>query len=140
MRARVARSTGQQAARRDDAPSAGRAACCPVLRATRARIPRGRASRAVCVREWREALGNKLLVGMTLLPPVVILAAGIIAVAAAAVNPPSERDVQALYAAAPAVQGSDPMEAGQGFIATYFLILFMLIPTVGPLTMAIYSV
>src|SRR5207248_3142327 len=26
--------------------------------------------RAVCVREWREALGNKLLVGMTLLPPV----------------------------------------------------------------------
>src|SRR5207248_896443 len=49
--------------------------------------------RAVCVREWREALGNKLLVGMTLLPPVVILAAGIIAVAAAAVNPPSERDV-----------------------------------------------
>ena len=25
--------------------------------------------RAVCVREWREALGNKLLVGMTLLPP-----------------------------------------------------------------------
>ena len=96
--------------------------------------------RAVCVREWREALGNKLLVGMTLLPPVIILAAGIVAVAAAAVNPPSERDVQALYAAAPAVQGLDPKEAIQGFIATYFLILFMLIPTVVPLTMAIYSV
>jgi len=96
--------------------------------------------RAVCVREWREALANKLLVGMTLLPPFVILAAGITAVAAAAVNPPSERDVQALYAAAPAVQGMDPKEAVQGFIATYFLILFMLIPTVVPLTMAIYSV
>lgn len=96
--------------------------------------------RAVCVREWREALGNKLLVGMTLLPPIVILAAGIVAVAAAAANPPSERDVQALYAAAPAVQGLDPSEAIQGFIATYFLILFMLIPTVVPLTMAIYSV
>ena len=96
--------------------------------------------RAVCVREWREALGNKLLVGMTLLPPAVILAAGIIAVGAAAVNPPSDRDVQALYAAAPAVQGLDPKEAIQGFIATYFLILFMLIPTVVPLTMAIYSV
>jgi len=96
--------------------------------------------RAVCVREWKEALGNKLLVGMTLLPPLVILAAGIVAVGAAAVNPPSERDVQALYAAAPAVQGLDPTEAVQGFIATYFLILFMLIPTVVPLTMAIYSV
>ncbi len=96
--------------------------------------------RAVCVREWREALGNKLLVGMTLLPPLVILAAGIGAVAAAAANPPSQRDVQALYAAAPAVQGLDPVEAVQGFIATYFLILFMLIPTVVPLTMAIYSV
>ena len=96
--------------------------------------------RAVCVREWREALSNKLLVGMTLLPPLVILAAGIVAVAAAAVNPPSERDVQALYAAAPAVAGLDPKEAVQGFIATYFLILFMLIPTVVPLTMAIYSV
>ena len=96
--------------------------------------------RAVCVREWREALSNRLLVGMTLLPPIVILAAGIVAVAAAAVNPPSERDVQALYAAAPAVQGLDPKEAVQGFIATYFLILFMLIPTVVPLTMAIYSV
>jgi ABC-2 type transport system permease protein len=96
--------------------------------------------RAVCVREWKEALGNKLLVGMTLLPPVVILAAGIVAVGAAAVNPPSDRDVQALYAAAPAVQGLDPKEAIQGFIATYFLILFMLIPTVVPLTMAIYSV
>ena len=96
--------------------------------------------RAVCVREWREALGNKLLVGMTLLPPVVILIAGIGAVAAAAVNPPSDRDVQALYAAAPAVAGLDPKEAVQGFIATYFLILFMLIPTVVPLTMAIYSV
>jgi ABC-2 type transport system permease protein len=96
--------------------------------------------RTVCVREWREALANKLLVGMTLLPPLVILGAGIVAVAAAAVNPPSERDVQALYAAAPAVQGMDPKEAVQGFIATYFLILFMLIPTVVPLTMAIYSV
>ncbi len=96
--------------------------------------------RAVCVREWREALGNKLLVGMTLLPPVVILIAGIGAVAAAAVNPPSDRDVQALYAAAPAVAGLDPKDAVQGFIATYFLILFMLIPTVVPLTMAIYSV
>jgi ABC-2 type transport system permease protein len=96
--------------------------------------------RAVCVREWREAMSNKLLVGMTLLPPLVILAAGIVAVAAAAVNPPSERDVQALYAAAPAVVGLDPKEAVQGFIATYFLILFMLIPTVVPLTMAIYSV
>src|SRR5581483_3953510 len=40
--------------------------------------------RAVCIREWKEALGNRLLVGMTLLPPVVILAAGIVAVAAAA--------------------------------------------------------
>jgi len=96
--------------------------------------------RTVCVREWREALSNKLLVGMTLLPPLVILAAGIVAVGAAAVNPPSERDVQALYAAAPAVQGLDPKEAVQGFIATYFLILFMLIPTVVPLTMAIFSV
>ena len=48
--------------------------------------------RAVCVREWREALGNKLLVGMTLLPPVVILATGVLAVGAAAINPPSERD------------------------------------------------
>jgi ABC-2 type transport system permease protein len=96
--------------------------------------------RAVCVREWREAMSNKLLVGMTLLPPLVILAAGVVAVAAAAVNPPSERDVQALYAAAPAVVGLDPKEAVQGFIATYFLILFMLIPTVVPLTMAIYSV
>ena len=48
--------------------------------------------RAVCVREWREALANKLLVGMTLLPPVIILLAGIAAVGAAAVNPPNERD------------------------------------------------
>ena len=48
--------------------------------------------------------------------------------------------MQALYAAAPAVAGLDPREAVQGFIATYFLILFMLIPTVVPLTMAIYSV
>ena len=96
--------------------------------------------RAVCVREWHEALGNKLLVGMTLLPPVVILATGIGAVAAAAFNPPNEGDVRALYAAAPAAAGLDPTEAVQGFIATYFLILFMLIPTVVPLTMAIYSV
>src|SRR5213594_59029 len=96
--------------------------------------------RAVCVREWREAIGNKLLVGMTLLPPVVILGTGVLAVAAAAINPPSERDIQALYAAAPAAAGLEPREAVQGFIATYFLILFMLIPTVVPLTMAIYSV
>jgi ABC-2 type transport system permease protein len=108
---------------------------------TAARRPdRGTLVRAVCIREWREALSNKLLVGMTLLPPIIILFAGIVAVAAAAVNPPSERDVQALYAAAPAVQGLDPKDAVQGFIATYFLILFMLIPTVVPLTMAIYSV
>ncbi len=96
--------------------------------------------RTICVREWREALGNRLLVGMTLLPPVVILLAGIVAVATAAIYPPSERDVQAIYAAAPAVVGLDPKEAVQGIIATYFLILFMLIPTVVPLTVAIYSV
>jgi len=47
-----------------------------------ARTPeRGTLVRAVCVREWREALGNRLLVAMTLLPPIVILAAGIGAVA-----------------------------------------------------------
>jgi ABC-2 type transport system permease protein len=34
----------------------------------------------------------------------------------------------------------DPKEAVQGLIAQYFLILFMLIPTVVPLTIAIYSV
>ncbi|HET8568223.1 MAG TPA: ABC transporter permease subunit [Candidatus Limnocylindria bacterium] len=96
--------------------------------------------RAICVREWRESIGNKLLVGMTLLPPVVILAAGIGAVWAAAIYPPSERDVAALYSAAPAMRGLDPKDAVQGIIATYFLILFMLIPTVVPLTVAIYSV
>lgn len=105
----------------------------------------GRASRgtiigAVCGREWREALGNKLLVGMTLAPPLVILISGIFAVAAAAIYPPSERDLRAIYAAAPAVAGLDPKEAVQGLIAQYFLILFMLIPTVVPLTIAIYSV
>ena len=95
---------------------------------------------SVCAREWREALGNKLLVGMTLFPPLVILGAGIVAVWAAALNPPSEKDLQAIYAAAPAVQGLDPTQAVQGIIAQYFLILFMLIPTVVPLTIAIYSV
>lgn len=94
----------------------------------------------VCRREWREFLSNRLLVAMTLLPPMVILAAGIGAVAAAAVNPPSARDIEAIYAAAPAVAGLDPAEAVQGIIAQYFLILFMLIPTVVPLTIAIYSV
>lgn len=96
--------------------------------------------RAVCAREWREAIGNRLLVAMTLLPPVVILLTGIGAVAAAAIYPPSEGDVEALYAASPAIRGLDPTEAVQGIIATYFLILFMLIPTVVPLTVAIYSV
>ena len=96
--------------------------------------------RTVCVREWRESLGNKLLVGMTVFPPLVILAAGIGAVATASIYPPSEKDVQALYAASPAVVGLDPKDAVQGLIATYFLILFMLIPTVVPLTIAIYSV
>ena len=95
---------------------------------------------SVCVREWREAAGNKLLVGFTLLPPIVILAAGIGAVWAAALNPPNENDLRAIYAAAPAVQGLDPKQAVQGLIAQYFLILFMLIPTVVPLTIAIYSV
>ena len=95
---------------------------------------------SVCAREWREAAGNKLLVGMTLFPPVVILATGVFAVAAAALYPPNENDLRAIYAAAPAVQGLDPTQAVQGLIAQYFLILFMLIPTVVPLTIAIYSV
>ncbi|HEX6060902.1 MAG TPA: hypothetical protein VF001_02440, partial [Candidatus Limnocylindria bacterium] len=59
---------------------------------------RGTIVRAVCVREWRESLGNRLLVGMTVLPPLVILIAGIGAVAVAALVPPSEKDVAALYA------------------------------------------
>jgi ABC-2 type transport system permease protein len=104
------------------------------------RATRGTIVASVCAREWREALGNKLLVGMTLFPPLVILGAGILAVWAAALNPPSERDVAAIYASAPAAAGLDPKEAVQGLIATYFLILFMLIPTVVPLTIAIYSV
>ncbi len=103
-------------------------------------IDRRTVVRTVCFREWREALGNKLLVGMTVLPPLVILGAGIGAVATAAIYPPSEKDVQALYASSPAMSGLDPKEAVQGLIATYFLILFMLIPTVVPLTIAIYSV
>jgi ABC-2 type transport system permease protein len=104
------------------------------------RATRGTIVAAVCAREWREALGNKLLVGMTLFPPIVILGAGIFAVAAAALYPPSEKDLRAIYAAAPAVVGLDPTEAVQGIIAQYFLVLFMLIPTVVPLTIAIYSV
>ncbi|MGH2498871.1 MAG: ABC transporter permease subunit [Candidatus Limnocylindria bacterium] len=105
-----------------------------------ARADRATIVRSVCSREWREALDNRLLVAMTLVPPIIILAAGIIAVAAAATYPPSERDVAAIYAAAPAVSGLDPKDAVQGIIATYFLILFMLIPTVVPLTIAIYSI
>src|SRR5207249_719939 len=131
---------GAQAASRGRVPADRRGQGMTASAVIARRPERPALVRAVCVREWKEALSNKLLVGMTLLPPVVILFAGIVAVAAAAVNPPSERDVQALYAAAPAVQGLDPTEAVQGFIATYFLILFMLIPTVVPLTMAIYSV
>jgi len=95
---------------------------------------------SVCVREWREARANKLLVAMTLFPPLVILAAGIFAVGAAAIYPPNERDLEAIYAAAPAVVGLDPAQAVQGIIAQYFLILFMLIPTIVPLTIAVYSV
>ena len=60
--------------------------------------------------------------------------------AAASIYPPSQRDVEALYAASPALRGLDPTQAVQGIIATYFLVLFMLIPTVVPLTVAIYSV
>lgn len=101
---------------------------------------RGDVVAAILFREWREALGNKLLVGMTFFPPLVILVVGIFAVAAAALYPPSERDVQAIYAAAPAVRGLDPKEAVQGIIAQYFLILFLMIPTIVPLTIAIYSV
>lgn len=48
--------------------------------------------------------------------------------------------MEAPYAASPAMRGLDPTDAVQGIIATYFLILFMLIPTVVPLTVAIYSV
>jgi len=66
-------------------------AAVPALAIHARRPDRRTLVRAVCVREWREAASNKLLVGMTLLPPLVILAAGIVAVAAAAVNPPSER-------------------------------------------------
>ncbi|MDE3112801.1 MAG: ABC transporter permease subunit [Chloroflexota bacterium] len=110
------------------------------MSAVAARATRRTIVTSVCAREWRETLGNKLLVGMTLFPPIVILAAGILAVYAAALYPPSEKDVQALYASAPAAAGLDPREAVQGFIATYFLVLFMLIPTVVPLTIAIYSV
>jgi ABC-2 type transport system permease protein len=104
-------------------------------RATRAEV-----LAAILLREWREALENKLLIGMTFLPPVVILAVGVLAISAAAANPPSERDVEALYAAAPAIRGLDPKEAVQGIIAQYFLILFLMIPTIVPLTIAIYSV
>jgi len=84
---------------------------------------RGTIVRTVCVREWREALGNRLLVGMTILPPLVILAAGIAAVATAALVPPSEKDVQALYAASPAVVGLDPKEAVQGPVSYTHLTL-----------------
>lgn len=52
---------------------------------------RGTIVRVVCVREWRESLGNRLLVGMTIFPPLVILAAGIAAVATAALVPPAKR-------------------------------------------------
>jgi ABC-2 type transport system permease protein len=105
-----------------------------------ARATRSAIVASVCAREWREALGNKLLVGMTLVPPVVILGAGVFAVVTAARFPPSERDLRAIYAAAPAIAGMDPAQAAQGLIAQYFLILFLLIPTVVPLTIAIYSV
>ena len=69
--------------------------------------------RAVCLREWKESLGNRLLVGMTILPPIVILAAGIGALATAAIYPPSAKDVAALYAASPAVLGLAPKAGGR---------------------------
>lgn len=104
--------------------------------------PPGRAALVwiICRREWHEAAGNKLLVLMTMIPPLIILATGIGAVTMAAIYPPSERDIQAIYSASPAVRGLDPSEAVQGLIATYFLVLLMLIPTVVPLTIAVHSV
>lgn len=95
---------------------------------------------AVLAREWREVTGNRMLLGMTLLPPVIILVAGILVVWAAALNQPSERAIAALYAASPALEGLEAPEAVQGMIAQYFLILLLMIPTIVPLTIAIYSV
>ena len=95
---------------------------------------------AVFVKEWRDLISNRLLLGAVALPALIFasIPTGLVAfIQANDLDPDQLGQIKQYIAAFP---GVDPKVAAQAFIVTNFMAYFLLIPAMVPMAIATQSV
>jgi ABC-2 type transport system permease protein len=95
---------------------------------------------AVFVKEWRDLMSNRLLLGAVVLPALVFAAIPTGLVAFIQVNDLDPEQLGQIEKYLAAFPGVDPKVAAQAFIVTNFMAYFLLIPAMVPMAIATQSV
>jgi ABC-2 type transport system permease protein len=98
--------------------------------------------RSVVRKEWEDMLRNKTVLSVVIIVPLVMTALPIVMLFAMGRTPINAQDLQEMGRMLnnPIFTGMNPAEAMQSSIASYMLILFLMMPLMVPVTIAAYSI
>jgi ABC-2 type transport system permease protein len=98
--------------------------------------------RAIVSKEWADMLHNKLVFYVVVFVPVLMVAIPSVMLFVMAQAPISARDLEEMSRMLdnPLFAGMDPREAMQSVMASNFLVLFLMMPLMVPVTIASYSI
>lgn len=98
--------------------------------------------RTIMIKEWLDIRRNKLVLSVVLGVPLLMAAIPVVMMIIMASAPVSESDYQELARMLqnPIFAGLEPAEAMQSVLASNFLVLFLMMPLMVPVTIAAYSI
>ncbi len=100
------------------------------------------AIRTIMIKEWLDVRRNKLVLSVVVFVPLLMVALLVIMLVIMANTPVSESDYQELgrMLENPLFAGLEPAEAMQSVLASSYLVLFLMMPLMVPVTISAYSI
>ncbi len=94
----------------------------------------------ILAKEWLEMRGNRLLIFTVILPPIIMTILPLVMLATAGRQPMRPEQLEQLYAIQPSLRLFAPEEVTQITIVSQFLIFFLFMPALIPMTIASFSI
>ena len=94
----------------------------------------------ILAKEWLEMRGNRLLIFTIILPPIIMTILPLVMLAVGGRQPMRPEQLEQLYAIQPSLRLLNPEQVTQITILSQFLILFLLMPAIIPMTIASFSI
>lgn len=95
---------------------------------------------AVVDKEWAETIRNRLLLVTVFILPAVFLLMPILTICLLPTGPVDEKEVAHLVQRTPQLAGLDPRDVLQIVLVNQFLLLYLLMPSIIPMTVAAFSI